>query len=344
MGSWRTIHGFHNEYLLAPDANTLAKLTRTAIIDQDVDSVPDPIKWVLPVGGYYRWGRTGKGPLPFSSLLPRAALMKWLFALFLKITLPVNRDGFPFHELILSPLNATLIFRILIHLQHLGYPCHWLSDFLDCILSNNVLTSARPPRTSPLAIAETKKDKPVKRISVAPFIPEMIALTLMFEPILPFAVMTKDLPPPSAVHKYTLTVPRSKRGLPPLAFDRQGWILVFHNTTLWEFFDDDDDAFSYFDLRGLLDGSWDSKMNPIEAEDVYKFRDKGLVMVSTLKYDAKAQEATIWMVQDHMNAMLRDGDWMCGLWSTETWKSCDAVKVYEGGARGVKKVKRWFDE
>ena len=148
--------------------------------------------------------------------------MKWLFAFFFKITLPVNRDGVGFNELIFSPLNATIIFRILIHLQHLGYPCHWLSDFLDGILSNNVVTSARPPSTSPLAIVESKKDGPVKRISVAPFIPEMKALTLIFEPILPFAVMTKDLPPPSAVHEYIVTVPLSDRGLPPLAFDRQG--------------------------------------------------------------------------------------------------------------------------
>lgn len=265
--------------------------------------------------------------------------MKWLFALVFKITLPVNRDGVAFHELILSPLNATVIFRILIHLQHVGYPSHWLSDFLDGILSNNVVTSARPPKTSSLTIAESKKDNPVKRTSVAPFIPEMIALTLIFEPILPFAVMTKDLPPPTAVHEYTVTVPRSKRGLPPMAFDRQGWILAFHKTTLWEFLDDDD-VFSYCDLRGLLDGSWDAKMNPIEAEDVYKFRDEGLVVVSTLKYDAKAQEAMIWMLEDQINAMLRDGNWMCGLWSTETWKSCDAVKVYEGGVRRVKKVKR----
>ena len=84
-------------------------------------------------------------------------------------------------------------------------------------------------------------------------------------------------------------------------------------------------------------------MAPIEAEDAYKFRDEGLVIVSTLKYDVKAKEATIWMLEDQMNAMLRDGNWMCGLWSTETWKSCDTVKVYEGGVRGVRKVKRWFE-
>ena len=342
LGSWRTIHGFHNEYLLAPDAATLAKLTRMTIIDQHEGNLPDPTKWVLPLGDYYRWGRTGKGPLSFSSLLPRAALMKWLYAVFFKIALPVNRHGVAFHELILSPLNATVIFRILIHLQHLGYPSHWLSDFLDCILSNYVVTSARPPRTSPLTIAETKKDRPVKKMSVAPFVLEMTTLLLMFEPILPFTVMTKDLPPPSAVHEYIVTVPRSKRGLPPMAFERQGWILVFHHTKLWELLDDED-VFSYCDLRGLLDGSWDAKMNSIEAQDVYKFRDEGLVLVSTLKYDAKAMEATVWMLEEKMDAMLRDGNWMCGLWSTEIWKSCDAVKVYEGGLRGVRKVKRWFE-
>lgn len=127
-----------------------------------------------------------------------------------------------------------------------------------------------------------------------------------------------------------------------MAFERQGWILVFHHTKLWELLDDED-VFSYCDLRGLLDGSWDAKMNSIEAQDVYKFRDEGLVLVSTLKYDAKAMEATVWMLEEKMDAMLRDGNWMCGLWSTEIWKSCDAVKVYEGGLRGVRKVKRWFE-
>lgn len=292
--------------------------------------------------GYFHWQSCGKGPLAFASLLPRASLMKWLWALLLKTILPLNRSEYNFHKLILSPMNTTLIFRILIHLRHLGYPSHWLSDFLAQILSNTAVTSARPPKTCPLDIEESTRDNPKTALSMTPFVPELTSLSLIFQPFLPFTVVTSSLPSPSAVYEYNLSAPDNTGGLPLPSFERQVWILVFHDARLWhEIYDDT--PFQSSDLRSLLDSSSEGRLPKPEAKRARTFREKGVLVVSTFEYEAKTKRVKLWMVEDIMDAMVGSGCWKVGLWSTETWRSCDSVTLTRGGARGLTKGKRWFD-
>ena len=161
----------------------------------DLDGGPS----INPLGEYFKWRRTNTSPLDFSSLLPRPALQKWLFALFLKIALPVNRTSQPWDTLIYCPLNLTIFFRTLIHLHKTGYPSHWNSEVLIQIIENKFTTSARPPQTSPLDIKEAQTLNPLKKLSTAPFVTEMKTLATIFQPILPFALITDDLPPPTNI-------------------------------------------------------------------------------------------------------------------------------------------------
>lgn len=351
MASWTSIGSFHNEYLIIHDSLTLQKLTGMEVLDQDLEYRMDPKTFLphnimanrsMPMANYFHWQDTRKHRLPFAALFPRASLMKWLWALLLKTILPVNRSEYHLFNLILSPMNTTIIFRILIHLQNLGYPSHWLSDFLAQSLSNNVVTSARPPKTCPLDIAESTCDNPMMRLSIAPFVSELTSLSLIFQPFLPFTIVTSSLPPPSAVFEYHLSAPDNAGGLPLPSNERQVWILVFHDATLWrEVYDDK--SFQSCDLRRLLDSSSESKLPKPEAKRAETFREKGVLVVSTFEYEAKTKRAKLWMVEEKMYAMVESGRWKVGLWSTETWRSCDSVPLTNEGARGLTKGKKWFD-
>ena len=321
------------------------------VLDQDLEYQMDPKTFLpynilanrsVPMANYFHWQSSSKRSLAFGSLLPRASLMKWLWALLLKTILPVNRSGYHFHDLIFSPMNTTLIFRILIHLRHIGYPSHWLSDFLAQTLSNITVTSARPPKTCPLDIEESTCDNPMTRLSITPFVPELTSLSLIFQPFLPFTVITSSLPPLSAVYEYHLSTPNNAKGLLIPSNERQVWILVFHDARLWrEVYDDT--PFQSYDLRALLDSSNDDKLPRPKAKRAKTFREKGILVVSTFEYEANSKRAKLWMVEDKMDAMVESGCWRVGLWSTENWRSCDSVPLTAGGARGLTKGKRWFD-
>ena len=321
------------------------------VLDQDLEYQMDPKTFIpynitanrsVPVADYFHWKSNSKSPLAFASLLPRASLMKWLWALLLKTILPVNRSECHFYKLILSPLNTTLIFRILIHFRHLGYPSHWLSDFLAQILSNTAVISARPPKTCPLDIEESTRKNPITKLSITPFVPELTSLSLIFQPFLPFTIVTSSLPPPSAVYEYHLSAPNNAAGLLIPSNERQVWILVFHDARLWrEVYDNT--RFQSYDLRALLDSSGDGRLPKQKDKRAETFREKGVLVVSTFEYEAKTKRVKLWMVEDKMDAMAESGFWRVGLWSTEIWRSCDSVPLIEGGARGLTKGKRWFD-
>lgn len=95
------------------------------------------------LGDYTQWSRSSTSALDYKSLLPRASVQRWLFALFFKIALPVDRLSsqslsFRIH----SPLNLTTFFRALTHLREVGYPAHWLSEVLKHLIEDRVITSA----------------------------------------------------------------------------------------------------------------------------------------------------------------------------------------------------------
>jgi hypothetical protein len=72
--------------------------------------------------------------------------------------------------------------------QQLGYPAHWLSDILSNILNNQLHTTARFPRTSPLTIAESKEKHSRIRVDAAPLLPEFSSLAAIRLAELPFGV------------------------------------------------------------------------------------------------------------------------------------------------------------
>ena len=85
----------------------------------------------------------------YKNLMPKAKLQTWLYRLFLKTALPVDKYMITDWELIYSPLNLTYFFRLCAHLHSIGYPAHWLSEVVSNLLSGTITTTARHHAPSP---------------------------------------------------------------------------------------------------------------------------------------------------------------------------------------------------
>ena len=287
-----------------------------------------------PLGEYFKWRRTDTSPLDFSSLLPRPALQRWLFALFFKIALPVNRSSQPWDTLIYCPLNLTIFLRILTHLRRTGYPSHWISEVLTQIIENKVTTSARPPQTSPLDIKEAQTLNPPKKLSTIPFVTEMKTLATIFQPTLPFSLITDALPPPTNIFSYTTAIsppPHTAANLPIN-------ILLFHHKKLLKSAFGEIVPWKTPPLRRALhpefEGHFDEKFRALQQE--------GLKVVTTFAWDAEKGEATFWMDRDVMDEMQKGEEWHVGMWRTDTWD--DISCPWPVGMEGViKKGGGWFE-
>ena len=89
-------------------------------------------------------------------------------------------------------------------LHEMGYPSHWLSEVIEQILENNVITSARPPQSNPLTIGESHRESPMKNLSTAPFAYEVSTSVILFELNLPFSIASTVKPKPSCIYEYSI--------------------------------------------------------------------------------------------------------------------------------------------
>ncbi|KAJ7727428.1 hypothetical protein DFH07DRAFT_782479 [Mycena maculata] len=80
-------------------------------------------------------------PRPNPELVPRAALYSWLTRIFL-CTLISGKN--PTLAKVIAPTTLVAFLHLLIHLHRVGYPGHWLGDFLGSLLGNALVTDIRP--------------------------------------------------------------------------------------------------------------------------------------------------------------------------------------------------------
>ena len=121
--------------------------------------------------------------------MSRVDLETWLYRLFLKLSIP-NERAIRIMTLIYSPLNLTVFVRLCDHLHKIGYPAHWLSGVVGNIMSGEVRTKARPPRSDPLQIKEIKVDMPRLAQSTRPFVAELTTLLGIWSPVPSFGLQS----------------------------------------------------------------------------------------------------------------------------------------------------------
>jgi hypothetical protein len=188
-GAFPSVAAFNNEYTTCYTDRDLANLlggvtTSTANIENILIRPIEPFEH--PMRHYYAYRRSQFRHSKLHELNERADVEHWLHTMLFKIALPVCRDEFMAQ--VYSPLTFATFFRLLVRLYELGYPAHWLSDVVSSILNNQLHTTARFPRTSPLTIAESKQKNTRIHVDIAPFLLELSNLAAMWLAELPFGI------------------------------------------------------------------------------------------------------------------------------------------------------------
>ncbi|CCG82712.1 protein of unknown function [Taphrina deformans PYCC 5710] len=134
----------------------------------------------------------------------RSQLIDWLFSAFMRIAIPARRLSHSDMR-IQQPLNLHSFFRLLIYLQSIDFPAHWLSSVIDDIIQNRVMTRSRPPTTSPQTVQNLASVKgPLKAVCMTPFSMEMeVALTIWF-PLLTFGITAVEFADAASIKSYSI--------------------------------------------------------------------------------------------------------------------------------------------
>lgn len=282
-----------------------------------------------PLLEYQFWWRSSSDPHPYSNLLPREELKRWLFALFFKLCVPVDQSGKPWEYMVLPTLNLSIYFRVLIHLHQIGYPAHWLAEILASIIENNVISSVRQFHTSPLEPSELAQKHPTKKLSTAPYIPEVTTLTVLFQRILPFAILT-ILPFPKTIHRFSIKVSIDWQGTDQGndSYPQSNAILVFYRSSLM-------DRFNH-------GGKLDKLLDPVLSGEKAKLYDEGLIVISTWEWDARSGTGRFWMASEKIEKLFSEdaSDWRAGVWGTILWERMHETPANVVG--NLKKEEAWF--
>lgn len=261
----------------------------------------------------------------YKDLVPRAKLQTWLYRLFFKTALPAEKRMILDNELIYSPLNLTYFFRLCGHLHSIGYPAHWLSEVISSILSGTVTTTARPPRSEPLRPQEIDAmQKPLTQ-SVAPFTAELSTLAAMWQPLLPFGMLSRNIAPVETLRKYTITFAKVSQEVNAYPL----FILNFHKGTTVP-------SSNINNLRSILL----SDELGSNDHDHKQFREQRINILSTWTWHQASRTATFWLREDEMQRM-KDEGWKVCIFRSDNWK-------LQSGSRSVDKVEdlgvRWVDQ
>ena len=340
--TWKSIESFNNESLMINDAERLFKLLQVTYAGnfEDNNGVCPPF-WPLPplwpLADYLKWCSPVRGAHSFGTLLPRAAFCNWLYGLFFKLALPAirghNYRPFGASMMVYSPCTLVVFLRLLMHLRSIGYPAHWLSTVLGSILTDNVLTSARPPETCPLDIQEVNQPKHLRHIPTSPYVAEMSTLTTLFLRLLPFAVYGGEghLPRPESIRECTVQFQKVDTITDS---NRPDFVLVFTKFPLMQEAEHQGKLDNIQYIRDLL-----------QDDSLLTKHKQSIIMVTTWKWDPVVQKAVFWMREDVVNSMLdNDGQWICEINRTDNWFSAsrDDIPII---SRAVLKVgRRWVDK
>lgn len=257
--------------------------------------------------------------------MPKAKLQTWLYRLFLKTALPVEKHMITDWELIYSPLNLTYFFRLCAHLHSIGYPAHWLSEVISNLLSGTITTTARPPRSEPLELREIDvAQKPLAQ-STAPFTAELSTLAAMWQLLLPFRMLSRHITPVETLRKYTITFGKVSQEVDAYPL----FILVFHQGTTVP-------SSHTSNMRSILLSDEDGSTE----HDHKEFREQRVNVLSTWTWTRASQTATFWLREDEMRRM-KDEGWKVYIFRSDNWKP-------QSGSRPVGKIEdvgvRWVDQ
>jgi hypothetical protein len=149
-------------------------------------------------------------PLPLSELATRDELYHWLSRILLHIIAQAQPKPIPSRPRM--PNNLVALLHIILHLHMIGFPAHWLSQFLSDIILDKLYTTAPIYTTGLLPVELSERDRTVKRrkLHLAPWIVDFeLILSLAYEMLpIPLFLPTKaseddfQIVPSEAIGRY----------------------------------------------------------------------------------------------------------------------------------------------
>lgn len=142
-------------------------------------------------------------PLPLNELATRDELYTWLSRTLVCILVPgrPSRESYRCRY----PHNLVSFIGLLIHLHAVGFPSHWLSEYLQVLISDNLTTDVAPYRGElPMPVTELSRRVSKRKVNLDPWLVE-------FENILASAY--ESLPFPVSLHHPTFAASHTEIGL-----------------------------------------------------------------------------------------------------------------------------------
>lgn len=137
---------------------------------------PNAPRW-LETSMVYRWGLSRCSELP-----EKAMFTRWMMQVFYKLSLPPPADIRMSSGRLAQPLTMLTFLKLCGFLVHTrGIPSHWVGGFIDSILSGFIISTARPPSTSPLVLYEVvaaKSNKSARKFCTEAFVVELRSLLI----------------------------------------------------------------------------------------------------------------------------------------------------------------------
>jgi hypothetical protein len=336
---WKSEAHFHNEYVGLSAPSDLAKVFRvhsSGSCDPELDDMASKLlgnsqimnsgysmttlrqEWELTaLLGYHFWHHLDR-PKTFADLMTRERLETWLYRLFLKLAIPAHKQAIQSYVLIYSPLNLTVFYRLLLHLSNFGHPAHWLSGVLDNLLTGRINTTARPPRSDPMKIKETKSSMPGLTQSVKPFVAELSTLASIWQSALPFGVLSTQIPRTQDIRKYRIKF----TGVSEHVENTAVFVLAFYQALMFPL---------QKSFRTLLLDDEEGQKDP----KISTLRKEGLHIVTTWDWSRSSKTATFWLRRDVMEEMQRGQNWGVMIWRTDNWENQSGSQRLEAIDTGV---------
>ncbi|KAH0171242.1 hypothetical protein KCU67_g2279, partial [Aureobasidium melanogenum] len=309
--AFKSVDDFNSEYNLLPDDSAAQKIFPCRF--QRKPSLPlFPPGMAMIAEDYMNWSKLSTG-IEFDGLMDRPTLTAWIHGLLLKTAIPARRKV-PDTLLVISPFNLTVIFRVLLHLKRVGYPIHWLSEILTTIITNPLETRATYSNSAPATVTDARrmldKSRPLRKVSIKPFMADLTTLTSIWLPALDFGLFKgyELLPSPKDIKKYSIDFEYVRF---ENAFEKT-FVLVFMDAKFLS------PAGPFLPLCALLCQQDRDVQGGIKSPA--DLREKGLHVVTTWDFETETKKGTFWMREDIVKSMSEGrADWYVGIWRTDDW-------------------------
>ena len=319
---WKTLADYNAESVLLHNPNALARglnVKFTGFWEDNAEMLFNGPFASYAGMKYFTWRQDSDTPRRLEDLLPRADFNHWIYGMFFQLALPavrhLDKHKWGVAAIVWKPLNLTALLRLMIHLHTLGYPSHWLGQLLSSILTDNVVTSARPSTGCPISPDEASKRWPLQKIHTSAFIAEMSTLTAQFSRALPFAVILEAgaVPELEAIRECTIQWPTDSD--PPAALQdghRADFVLVFCHMDMYV-----SAQHEYEDMRDVKKLR-ETLNHPKLSEEVKD----AVHIVTTWRWDLQKKKASFWLREDVLNKMMKNRGmygWRVENWRTDSW-------------------------